>query len=265
MIIKYPLIAEAWGAISPGGVVNIAYPWALIALNDTDFWDDNWTPVAVELIAPSFTDNNVKGVARELLQMLAMEQPNSKVIFYSEEGLAPEIYRKYAQSKIAVILMKTIDEYSMKILSLRSNIDELMDLGLTQKTIMKNISESEGTNEVNSSGSSTGEITINDSTDNTLISKYNDTRSSGDNTDLLTDTYLTNSTRNNEETVTQSSTEEQRSHTDGNIGEMYSKTESESEIERIGNDHIERYNNLVKTINSLFKKWLREFDEILVR
>ena len=162
---------------------------------------------------------------RKILEKLFLERQHAYIVGYTLNS---------AGNNLTSIILDSADKYGRIIKLYETTLDDM--LGLDRITTKETSSDTEG---------STNEDAATDST----LHKFNDTPNSGDNPDLLADTYLSSSDRN-----TYNIGERKRL-----IEELRTQTELLNDSDNIAK--LEAVGRLQLNISNIFDEWLNYIDD----
>lgn len=239
------------------GIVDVEHPWELSLLDDTSFWEGNWSPTRAV-----FTVEDFKTV-RDFLEWFVLNRSEYKVLYRSPDDVKENIERLYAQSTFYSVLSSTARIYTLRIQGFEENKDKIKSLNADVKSSgsSSSVSGSDSTSTNTSQSDNSG--TASDISESNRLNKFNDTRGSADNADLTTDKYLTNSSRDNSDNFNTNEFTNASSSSQSNVNESSSDAVSEYENVVSSNNQLERLMLLDRAISDTYAEWAKEFDKII--
>lgn len=200
----------------------------------------------------------------QIIKRVFDDYPFASVVVTWRGELTDEIWARLARRMFLGKIKGTHLGYVSALKALEDNLDNLIENAKTSWVkVNSDLSHELDIDAVEDSMSGTNSNV--DETDNTNISKFNDTGKAGANPNLLSDTYLTSSTRNESEGATNSTGTFANSQNYG----------ARKNVSRTLGDKLDNYNeyitahdadsikNLMNNINAIYGAWAKEISKIL--
>lgn len=201
-------------------------------------------------------------IISKLMAMLLTQRYYASIIGYNLTA---------ASNTAKSIIYNSFDKYGVQIRTLNDNIDRL----ITVKSSIKqstNIDKTTSTIEDEATDTIDNQVVVETSETqdpNEIVSKRNDTPNAGNNPDLLTDRYLTGSTRNTETLGDKTTSIDDQRFISNVIGERKRANQElasmdDNYILTVHDNDIQSIKELLTVIDSIYQQWISYLDRTML-